>query len=85
MFGCPTWLQSFLSCAPDWEVHGPFAKAAAAAITELICLAPTADQLHAGSDQLLQLIHRWEGPHGYELLSSHSQMAAIMRCPCWHV
>ena len=54
------WLhaEGFLSCAQGWELHGPMAKAAAAAASELFALTPTTplDGFPLGSEQLLSSI-----------------------------
>lgn len=50
--------EGFLSCAPGWELHGPMAKAAATAASELLALTPTAalEGLPPGGEQLLNSI-----------------------------
>jgi len=51
--------EAFLTCAPGWDLHGPFAKAAVSALTELIMLTPTpSDTIPPGTEQLLQAIHK---------------------------
>lgn len=49
--------QAFTACAPGWEAHGVHAKAAIAALTELLCLSPNPEGLHPGTQALLEQMH----------------------------
>ena len=53
-------LQAFMSCADGWQLHGAFARAAAASCTELAALLPSREALPGGdapATAMLEAVH----------------------------
>jgi hypothetical protein len=53
-------MQAFMSCADGWRLHGEFARAAAACVTELALLLPSREALPGGDTAATSLL---EGVH----------------------
>jgi hypothetical protein len=53
-------MQAFMTCAEGWQLHGQFARAAAASCTELTLLLPSRESLPGGDAAATSLL---EGVH----------------------
>ena len=85
-------MQAFMTCAEGWQLHGEFARAAAASCTELTLLLPSREALPGGDAAVTSLM---EGVHtacgalmrGQPLGGGASMGPALkaprFKVPCW--
>ena len=73
-------MQAFMTCADGWQLHGEFARAAAACMTELTLLLPSREALPGGDAAATALL---EGVH--TACGSLMQGKPLAGGVCWQV